>query len=82
MEKISISNNDFTVIAAESACICINFKGKDIIKNFWVLTCPCGVSTTYALNELPEVNTLSPCGNPNHWLVKYYDQKVSNDQIA
>ena len=38
---------------------------------FWRITCPCGVTATYPVNSLPEVDTPHPCGNPKHWTVKY-----------
>lgn len=71
----SETNNlsDFYTAVGMDSCSCLHFSGTDIIKNFWVLTCPCGISTIYAMNSLPEVDTLSPCGNPKHWLVRYTD---------
>ena len=48
----------------------IGFKG-DMRNDFWRITCPCGVTVTYPLNGLPEVDTKHPCDNPDHWTVKY-----------
>jgi hypothetical protein len=45
--------------------------GPEIRKNFFRVACPCGIEVTYPINGLPEVDTLMPCGNPNHWAVKY-----------
>jgi hypothetical protein len=49
----------------------IFFNGDDTHKKFWRITCPCGIEVTYPINGLPEVDTPHPCGNPNHWSVKY-----------
>jgi len=38
---------------------------------YWKITMPCGTTVTYPLNGLPEVDTPCPCGNPNHWIVRY-----------
>jgi hypothetical protein len=38
---------------------------------FWHIKCPCGVAVMYHLNGLPIVDTLHPCGNPNHWTIKF-----------
>ena len=33
---------------------------------------PCGKSVVYrSLEQIPEHSVLCPCGNPNHWLIKY-----------
>lgn len=38
---------------------------------FWQIKCPCGVMVEFGVNKLPEVDTPHPCGNPNHWTVRY-----------
>ena len=38
---------------------------------FWIITCPCGVAANFGINDLPKVNTLHPCGKPDHWTVFY-----------
>jgi len=46
-------------------CYCgIRFFFEHVLK-------PCGVKVTYPLNGLPEVSTRFPCGNKNHWVVKF-----------
>lgn len=50
----------------------IGFKlGKD--KSCWTIECPCKVQVVYPVNGLPEVDTLHPCGNPNHYTVRYFE---------
>jgi hypothetical protein len=39
--------------------------------NTWALTCPCGVTVTYALNALPLHTTKHPCPHPDHWSVQF-----------
>lgn len=48
----------------------IHFQG-DIGHKFWMITCPCGITVDYPVNGLPEVDTPHPCGNEDHWVVKY-----------
>jgi hypothetical protein len=48
----------------------IQFSG-DGARKFWRIECPCGVSVEYPVNGLPEVDTQHPCGNQDHWTVKY-----------
>ena len=39
---------------------------------FIKLTMPCGKSLSYQnFEDIPQVDTPCPCGNPKHWLVKY-----------
>lgn len=45
----------------------------EVAKRFYEVTCPCGVTDTYALNSFPEVDTPHSCGNPKHWFVKYME---------
>lgn len=40
-------------------------------QSFWHLTCPCGVTAEYPVNGLPETDTPHPCGNSDHWTVRY-----------
>lgn len=36
-----------------------------------VISMPCEESVTYkTLDDIPEVDTPCPCGNPNHWFIK------------
>lgn len=70
-KSISISN-----YIGENICILISGD----INNFWTLTCPCGKTVSYPLNRLPEVDTLMPCGNPKHWVIKY-KKEVRNEEI-
>lgn len=45
----------------------------DAKSKFFSVTCPCGITDTYPLNEFPEVDTSQSCGRPNHWFVKYME---------
>lgn len=40
---------------------------------FWVIQCPCGVTAHYPINGLPGFNTRHPCGNPDHWTIRWDD---------
>lgn len=40
---------------------------------FWVITCPCGVTAHYPINGLPGYNMRHPCGNPDHWTIRWED---------
>ncbi len=60
-----------TVSGDVDSAVCILFSGDGFTKRFWQLTCPCGVTDAFPLNELPEVDTLQSCGNPKHWAVKF-----------
>lgn len=40
-------------------------------KRVWQFTCPCGITDEFKINELPEVDTLQSCGNPNHYFIQY-----------
>ena len=44
---------------------------------FWGLTCPCGVTVNYKLNELPTVTTKHPCEHPDHWTITFKEPAVS-----
>jgi len=44
---------------------------NSVRENFFVVGRPCGVTAKYASNKFPEVDTPHPCGNPEHWTVKY-----------
>lgn len=46
---------------------------KSLWPNIWEITCPCGVTASYPLNGLPEVDTPHPCGQPNHWTVRFVE---------
>ena len=64
--------NTFSFTAdAKSSFAGLEFRGKEILKEFYTIVCPCGVKKTYALNQLPEVDTPMGCGNPNHYAVRY-----------
>lgn len=47
------------------------YFSNDGARRFWKITCPCGVTVEYPVNQLPEIDTPHPCGNINHWTVKY-----------
>lgn len=53
----------------------VNYFGVDFsgggARKFCKIKCPCGVVVEYPVNGLPEVDTPHPCGNKNHWTVKY-----------
>lgn len=51
----------------------IAFVGGDASSDFWRIKCPCGVEVSFPVNGIPTVDTLHPCGNPNHWSVQYSD---------
>lgn len=38
---------------------------------FWEITCPCGVTVGYGINELPNIDTPHPCGDPEHFSVTF-----------
>jgi hypothetical protein len=43
----------------------------------------CGNSIFYSMpEEIPECDTPCPCGNPDHWLVKYSKFEVNKDYEA
>lgn len=48
----------------------------------WKVTCPCGVSVSYPINKIPTVDTQMPCGNPDHYAVKYVDDIPLNSRKA
>lgn len=52
----------------------VRFVGEDVKRKFWTITCPCDYQVTYPINEFPLVDTPHPCGNPNHWTVKYEEK--------
>jgi len=35
------------------------------------MSCPCGFTVQIPVNRWPMKDTPHPCGNPNHWTVKY-----------
>lgn len=40
---------------------------------------PCGGSATYrTIDDIPLVDVPCPCGDPNHWLIKYTEVKQRN----
>ena len=41
------------------------------LSKLFQFTCPCGVTVAYGLNEIPTVDTMHPCGNPNHYAVQF-----------
>lgn len=51
-------------------CI-VGHEGAD---KFWRIECPCGEVVHYAINKLPTEDVPMPCGNPEHWAVKYYKE--------
>ena len=50
---------------------CLEFHGREFIDNYIRFRCNCGVTLSFGLNKIPEVDTPMPCGNPNHWAVRY-----------
>ena len=67
-----IFHMDMTGIEADTVCG-LMFVG-DIKPKFYSITCPCGVTDSYPLNGLPEVDTPQSCGKPNHWFIMYKEQ--------
>lgn len=66
------SEEEITVSFIKVGDFCgIEFYGKQSVEEFYKIICPCGITVTYPLNGIPEVDTLHPCGNPNHWSIKY-----------
>ena len=49
----------------------VYFRTPEAAAKYWSITCPCGETVQYAINELPTEDTPMPCGNPSHWVVKY-----------
>lgn len=58
------------------------FSGDYTKEGFWYIECPCGVVATYPVNGLPEADTPHPCGNPNHWTVRYSTDSMGEDHAA
>ena len=74
--EVSVGFNVLTM--PNSTYIGIGIVGEGL-ERFWQIRCPCGVLVEYPLNGLPEIDTPHPCGNKNHWAVKYgYDAFLSN----
>lgn len=44
---------------------------REATKAFFKFECPCGAATSYPINGLPEVDTPMPCGNKDHWVIKF-----------
>lgn len=52
----------------------IEFTGIQFTGNKqWSVTCPCGVTVLFPLNGLPEKDVKHPCGNPDHWTIRFKD---------
>ena len=69
--KTEVNLSDITIrdIGTNLTYIGVCFMGKESANTFWRITCPCGVEVVYPVNQLPEIDTLHPCGKPNHWTV-------------
>jgi len=64
---IYIFRHNKTNREARDAC----FKQLDKFGN-QLLIMPCGVIVKYkSIEEIPDEDISCPCGDPNHWLVKY-----------
>lgn len=45
------------------------------------ITMPCGKEVVYAnTGEIPNVDTPCPCGDPNHWIVRFEKNGTEADQ--
>lgn len=64
MDKISIVDSEISNYCG------IYLSSTDIFEEFWKIRCPCGITITYPVNELPLIDTMHPCGDPNHWTIK------------
>ena len=62
---------DTAASSADNAWYGVFLAGEGAAEVFWRMTCPCGMTVTFALNKLPEADTLFPCGHPLHWVIKY-----------
>src|SRR3989304_2039284 len=71
LSNVTIREVGTTLNSFNSTYIGVCFMGKESANTFWKITCLCGVEVVYPVNKLPEVDTLHPCGKPNHWTVKY-----------
>lgn len=46
----------------------------------FTITSPCGNSITYPdIDDIPMADVPCPCGNPNHWFVKYTEEWVNRN---
>lgn len=48
-------------------------KERETTKNFFKFICPCGVTDSYAMNSLSEVDTRMSCGVEDHWVIRFKD---------
>jgi len=76
--KISTGDGMGCAVRPEASFVGVLFSGNGA-QEFWQIKCPCGVVATYAVNKLPEVDTPHPCGNPNHWTVRYAYRKLAGE---
>jgi len=61
-------------LPVDSSCskwVGIQFLSLRAIDEFFVITGPCGTVVKYPLNNIPTVDVPCPCGNPNHWIIRY-----------
>lgn len=57
------------LIKEESA---LAYRETNPDKPLLIIEMPCGSRIEYwAYSDIPEVDVPCPCGNPNHWLIKY-----------
>lgn len=68
---VDFENDCTNVVNSAKTFIGIQFITDRPVTAFWQITCPCGVTQDYALNELPETDTRMPCDNPDHWAIKF-----------
>lgn len=70
--QIDSDENKFTITAGRCDYIGVYFDKLGFEQfRFCRIACPCGVEVVYPINGLPAVDTLHPCGKPNHWTVKF-----------
>ena len=63
-----VLSKDF-IVTKESAQA---YKEENPDKPLLILEMPCGSRAEYpTYDDIPEVDVPCPCGNPNHWLIKY-----------
>jgi hypothetical protein len=69
-----VDNEPVFCIGEIKSWIGVAINPRAAVETFWTMKCPCGVLVTYPLNGLPLVDTPHPCGNPDHWTVRFYER--------
>ena len=47
----------------------------------YLIIMPCGYKLEYKnFDDIPEEDVSCPCGNPNHWLIRYEDTRRKDDR--